>query len=837
MVSTDPTIKPPGPSDLVFKDECLFSFQTPDLEGGLNVCLHCFQGFAPFNPKNETNYTFAHYSLSGHFMYLNITKIFQPELQEEHLKKKLKLEKIQVIEDDEENMDFYLKKFKLIDLSCESELELKLDSSNNVISTDKDIPENCKLTIQGILNSTSFNKKSTIDSWELEIKPCSHATSLQQEIPPDYTLSNHCSSCELLENLWICLTCGNLGCGRQQFGGLKGNSHSLLHFESTQHPIAVKLGSLSLQKQKADVYCYIHDEEIMIPQLSSLLKPLGIDISSFVEKNEKTLTELNLQQNLTWQFNMESDSGELYTPIYGKELTGLKNLGNSCYINSNIQMIFHLPVFKELFFGKDMMNLEDGLDKPYDDLYIQLIRLMNGLCSGDYSVPDKRCTDSMKWQRGLSLNILKNLIGKTNEDFKSMNQQDAFEFLLYFLDKTEEYFYKYHKKYEFSGALKFNPIDYFKFVSYEKFSTSTKDESDLKKNLFKIHSNLEKFLSLSIPDNELEEEGESNCGVQDFNELLDLHFSDQRDSIEIGGRDFKNHKTSLISLPEVLVIQVQRAKLKNWVPIKLNTKIKLPNESINLSKYRISKSELQADKESPDLIQDDDDDDKRDEGFKPNQDVMNNLLQMGFPEIRATKALYHTGNSQDSEIAMNWLFQHMEDPDIDDPFVPELRSSSSEQNKNDVNFVANEQDILNLTSMGFDYNLSRKALFVTGNPEAAVEWLFNNPEDDGIISVATSNEKPPSMKEQVDFILEKQSEKEHLADDEYALKAVVCHKGKTIHTGHYVVYIKQTIPTSCDESEQWVLYNDEKVVLVGNNDEKSRQEMENSGYLYLFVKK
>ena len=41
------------------------------------------------------------------------------------------------------------------------------------------------------------------------------------------------------------MTCGNTGCGRQQFGGIGGNSHGLAHFDQTQHPVAVKLGTIT----------------------------------------------------------------------------------------------------------------------------------------------------------------------------------------------------------------------------------------------------------------------------------------------------------------------------------------------------------------------------------------------------------------------------------------------------------------------------------------------------------------------------------------------------------------------------------------------------------------
>lgn len=44
-----------------------------------------------------------------------------------------------------------------------------------------------------------------------------------------------------------------------------------------------------------------------------------------------------------------------------------------------------------------------------------------------------------------------------------------------------------------------------------------------------------------------------------------------------------------------------------------------------------------------------------------NTTAMSQLEAMGFPTIRCQKALLATGNS-DAEIAMTWLFEHMEDP-------------------------------------------------------------------------------------------------------------------------------------------------------------------------------
>lgn len=39
----------------------------------------------------------------------------------------------------------------------------------------------------------------------------------------------------------------------------------------------------------------------------------------------------------------------------------------------------------------------------------------------------------------------------------------------------------------------------------------------------------------------------------------------------------------------------------------------------------------------------------------------------------------------------------------------------------------------------------------------------------------------------------------------YRLKAVIVHLGKSVHSGHYVVYIKK--------DGHWTLFNDEKVTI------------------------
>eukprot|EP00475_Leptophrys_vorax_P035619 TRINITY_DN5891_c0_g1_i3.p1 TRINITY_DN5891_c0_g1~~TRINITY_DN5891_c0_g1_i3.p1 ORF type:complete len:271 (+),score=88.97 TRINITY_DN5891_c0_g1_i3:173-985(+) len=60
------------------------------------------------------------------------------------------------------------------------------------------------------------------------------------------------------------------------------------------------------------------------------------------------------------------------------------------------------------------------------------------------------------------------------------------------------------------------------------------------------------------------------------------------------------------------------------------------------------------------------DDKRNDPRLKVNQDLLSELLNMGFPQLRAEKALILTKNA-DVDTAVTWLVQHGEDADIDEP--------------------------------------------------------------------------------------------------------------------------------------------------------------------------
>ncbi|KAH3665415.1 hypothetical protein OGAPHI_003599 [Ogataea philodendri] len=765
-------ISTPSESTPIYKDDCMFSFETAFDDSGLDICMNCFQSFS----RLGFNYTKQHSEYFNHKVYLNYRKIVKHQnlRQSEQPLKMVKLE----IKEQTEN-DLYDIKTQIY---C-SDIDESIDFPR------EDIPDHVKECASAIIEATSNDKQQEIKAWEQEIVPCPHSFDIKQGKTKDFDLTQ-CHECGLKENLWICLTCGSLGCGRSQFGGVPGNSHALKHYESNPtHHIAVKLGSLSLNS--ADSYCYTCNDDVKVPDLVNLLGTFGIKISETV-KTEKTLTELQIEQNVKWDFNMSDENGESLIPVFGEGLTGLKNLGNSCYLSSVVQVLFSISEFGSAFHIEEGMPVEKILNpgNPALDLETQLFKLGDGLLSGRYSVPDEATSESVKFQKGIRPQGFKTLIGEGHPEFSTMQQQDAFEFLLFLLEKIDSQ--------KLTGVSNVSPTQLFNFVVENKIKCPNCSGVIIAKE---ITNNIR----VPIVDNVVgtDENGRKLYEQVTLKESLLNWIAAQDVEYTCPNCDglVKATKTEgLTAFPDYLILSPQRIKLDNWVPVKLDVPIKF-EEILSLD-----------DCVSPGLREGEHIIEQQDakNSFLFDESAMNTLLGMGFPENRCKRALYATGN-KDAEAAMNWLFAHMEDPDIDEPFDPSAQSSSKSES---------EQEVQSLISMGFTETLSRKALLMTkGNVELAVEWLFSHPDDDGVLPEVEADESP---EEHI-----KRLEANSQPGDNYILKAVVCHKGASIHSGHYVAFIKGKV----DGVQSWLLFNDEKVVRAT---EDNLREIEKSGYIYLY---
>ena len=124
-------------------------------------------------------------------------------------------------------------------------------------------PEVAKV-INIVKNSNSANDQAKIEEWELELKTCKHTENLVQENIQKITDKGkaHCNKCDLTTNLWLCMICGNLSCGRKNYDGSGGNNHAVDHFKETGHCLSVKMGTIT-PEGKASIHCYSCDEEVL----------------------------------------------------------------------------------------------------------------------------------------------------------------------------------------------------------------------------------------------------------------------------------------------------------------------------------------------------------------------------------------------------------------------------------------------------------------------------------------------------------------------------------------------------------------------------------------------
>lgn len=764
----------------IYKDDCMFSFDTPDNNSnGLDVCLHCYQGFSR---RPDKSYTHEHAVHTGHRYFLNIKKTLKPEQErlpynEVDGERQPKIAKLEV--KDIKDEDIYDISYAVYD-----------ETSDELIPLDQ-LSSDFKSLVESVIVGNSSGKQDEITAWEQEVFPCEHTLDLEQFADDSIDLSK-CGECELSENLWICLHCGHLGCGRQQFGSdLKGNGHALEHYSLSEHPVAVKLGSLSSDDEdKADVYCYKCNDEVKVFDLAKKLMKFGINIRNAV-KTEKNLIELNLDQNMNWQFQLDDVNGEKLQPVFGPGLTGMKNLGNSCYINSVVQALYSLDGFKDFLEHK---SFPEG--DPSRSLLSQLLKIYDGLESGRYSKVSDLKGDT--YQLGIKPNTFKTLVGENHPEFKTQKQQDAYEFLLFLLDKIDN---------EFGYGMNQDS----KFLLFNKTVCTNC-------NNINISPELVDNLSIPLEDKVIGLDEDNNNIYEPVDLLKCLQAFGAAEPIDGFQCDNCNTKsvamksTSFRTLPKVLVLNTQRIKLVNWVPVKVNVPITF-TEPIDVAKLVATPEDMTYE------IVSEGENSSESQSFEPNIEALEMLKATGFPENRCIKALYTTGNS-DAESAMNWLIEHMEDPDIDEPLQMGASTSASGP-------VVSDEDVSTLMAMGFDSDIATLALSKNGNDlTRAIEWIYDNPgaKADDVDNAAAST--TININQEKRAFRQKLLESEVPKETHYRVKAIICHKGSSPHTGHYVVFIRKLI----DGEWKWVLFNDEKVVLYP---EISLPEVSNNGYIYV----
>ncbi|KAH8264916.1 hypothetical protein KR038_007626 [Drosophila bunnanda] len=806
----------------IYKDECVYSYDNPETSTGLYVCLQSFLGFGEA-------YVREYASKTGHQVFLHIHRVKTPKEgeaadaecnPEEEAGPERKITRLAIGVEGGYNESDMAKKYEIKDtysIVVAPQLDKKLPYP------DPELPMRVTQAVEAILSADSaiakLEKATLMGTWDGEVRQASkYAENLQQldngkKIPP---AGWQCEKCDLTNNLWLNLTDGSIMCGRKFFDGSGGNDHAVEHYRATGYPLAVKLGTITADG-KSDVYSYPEDDMVLDPHLERHLSHFGINMAA-MKKSEKSMVELELDINQRigeWSALTESES-ELQ-PLAGPGYTGMRNLGNSCYINSVMQVLFVIPDFLQRFVGTGADRyFNEFPSDPANDFNIQMAKLGTGLQSGKYSSVAENTLDTDN-STGISPAMFKNIVGKNHPDFSTKQQQDANDFYLHLLTLLDR---NSRNQTNPADALKFLLEDRVECLASRKVKYKTREEYS-----FRLPIPLEKATNLDeVREYQEREKAARETGQRlverdivrhkvPLQACLERFFApeliEQFYSTAIEGKTNARKLTRLATMPDCLMIHLGKFTLgDDWVPKKLDVSVDMPDE-LDLSNWR-SAGGLQAGEEAlPEAA-------VEEVKFTFDEAVMSELLTMGFPTEACKRACFHTKNSG-LEAASNWLMEHIADEDISEPFVvPNNRigDCSAEQ------FVANPESLAMLMSMGFDERQAVAALKATdGNVERATDWIFSHADSIGFEDVPPPVSAPTAAAAATSSGPHKTNYRD--GGGKYRLVAFISHMGTSAQVGHYVCHIRK--------QGEWVIYNDSKVA-------KSQNPPKDLGYLYLYMR-
>ncbi|XP_050817819.1 ubiquitin carboxyl-terminal hydrolase 33 isoform X4 [Gopherus flavomarginatus] len=243
---------------------------------------------------------------------------------------------------------------------------------------------------------------------------CPHLESVGEITKEELIQKSHgtCQDCKVRgPNLWACLEnrCSYVGCGESHV------DHSTIHSQDTKHCLTVNLTTLR-------VWCYTCSKEVFLDRKLGSHSPLpNARLSHQTQGNSvqdfKIPGNPTLKIPLVTVFDIEVKEDELKT----RGLTGLKNIGNTCYMNAALQALSNCPPLTQFFLdcgGLARTDKKPAICKSY-------LKLMTDL-----------------WHKSRPGSVVPtNLfqgIKTLNPTFRGYSQQDAQEFLRCLMDLLHE---------------------------------------------------------------------------------------------------------------------------------------------------------------------------------------------------------------------------------------------------------------------------------------------------------------------------------------------------------------------------------------------------------------
>jgi len=305
------------------------------------------------------------------------------------------------------------------------------------------------------------------------------------------------------------------------------------------------------------------------------------DITSDLDKEQKMAEIVKLYER-SMQLIEESASHKQVVPGH----TGLANLGNTCFMSSALQALFHTPGMHQLFTEKKFIHRVNLKNKSNSDGMISasFSALMDSVWSGNfkYIEPD------------FFLGIFAK---KVNSELADREQHDAQEFFSCLLNSLHEETNQVNVKkpflQEYDGKkIRKDAARYFKDLKSFELSpiqdlfnlTSVMTITCMKCNTSSVTFENMPLILLEMPDKIRDCSPLSDCLEHYFGDIV-LKDSQKWNCPNCMSKQESERSMRVWSLPPVLVICLKRFAMKNGELRKNSIDIKFEGESLDMSPY------------------------------------------------------------------------------------------------------------------------------------------------------------------------------------------------------------------------------------------------------------